>query len=235
MPGGDRRDRRRRDLLRRRSRRLRAAPQRGVRADQGAGDPDDLRQLRLRDRPRLRRLRLRVRHPARPRARPAIGRMDARAHRPGVQGLHARAAVRSAFPARRSGRPPRARVAAQGQRVPVRGQAGQPVRAARRSRAGARCWCSGTRTSRGSASYGGVLFVNCGSVGKPKDGDPRAAFAILEADETGAVRASIERVPYDAETSHATSRRSDCQASTPTSSSGRPRCPTAPTNSPRLR
>jgi predicted phosphodiesterase len=48
-------------------------------------------------------------------------------------------------------------------------------------------------------AYGGVLFVNCGSVGKPKDGDPRAAFAILEADETGAVRASIERVPYDAE------------------------------------
>jgi diadenosine tetraphosphatase ApaH/serine/threonine PP2A family protein phosphatase len=44
------------------------------------------------------------------------------------------------------------------------------------------------------------LFVNCGSVGKPKDGDPRAAFAILEADETGGVRASIERVAYDAET-----------------------------------
>ena len=48
-------------------------------------------------------------------------------------------------------------------------------------------------------TYGGVLFVNCGSVGKPKDGDPRAAFAILEADEHGPVRASIERVPYDAE------------------------------------
>jgi putative phosphoesterase len=47
--------------------------------------------------------------------------------------------------------------------------------------------------------YGGVLFVNCGSVGKPKDGDPRAAFGILELDHTGAVRASIERVPYDAE------------------------------------
>ncbi len=29
-------------------------------------------------------------------------------------------------------------------------------------------------------SYSGVRFVNCGSVGKPKDGDPRAAFAILE-------------------------------------------------------
>ncbi|MGO9820980.1 MAG: metallophosphoesterase family protein [Solirubrobacteraceae bacterium] len=48
-------------------------------------------------------------------------------------------------------------------------------------------------------SYGGVLFVNCGSVGKPKDGDPRAAFAILEAGVDGPVRASIERVPYDAE------------------------------------
>ena len=47
--------------------------------------------------------------------------------------------------------------------------------------------------------YGGVLFVNCGSVGKPKDGDPRAAFAILELDGTGQVRVSIERVPYDAE------------------------------------
>ncbi len=46
--------------------------------------------------------------------------------------------------------------------------------------------------------YGGVLFVNCGSVGKPKDGDPRAAFAILELADTGQVRASIERVPYDA-------------------------------------
>jgi putative phosphoesterase len=48
-------------------------------------------------------------------------------------------------------------------------------------------------------SYGGVLFVNCGSVGKPKDGDPRAGFAVLELDEDGRVQASIERVPYDAE------------------------------------
>lgn len=45
--------------------------------------------------------------------------------------------------------------------------------------------------------YGGVLFVNCGSVGKPKDGDPRAAFAVLEL-ANGRVEASIERVPYDA-------------------------------------
>jgi len=47
--------------------------------------------------------------------------------------------------------------------------------------------------------YGGVLFVNCGSVGKPKDGDPRAGFAILELDDAGEIAASIERVPYDAE------------------------------------
>jgi putative phosphoesterase len=46
--------------------------------------------------------------------------------------------------------------------------------------------------------YGAVLFVNCGSVGKPKDGDPRCAFAILESGAEG-VHASIERVPYDAE------------------------------------
>jgi putative phosphoesterase len=45
--------------------------------------------------------------------------------------------------------------------------------------------------------HGGVLFVNCGSVGKPKDGDPRGAFAVLEADGAG-VRVSIERVDYDA-------------------------------------
>src|SRR3954467_7835389 len=48
-------------------------------------------------------------------------------------------------------------------------------------------------------SYGGVLFVNCGSVGKPKDGDPRGAFAILRP-AAGAVEVTIERVAYDAET-----------------------------------
>jgi putative phosphoesterase len=45
--------------------------------------------------------------------------------------------------------------------------------------------------------YGGVLFVNCGSVGKPKDGDPRAAYALLE-ERGGEVEVSIERVGYDA-------------------------------------
>jgi putative phosphoesterase len=46
--------------------------------------------------------------------------------------------------------------------------------------------------------YGGVLFVNCGSVGKPKDGDPRAAFALLELDGDR-VAAEIDRIDYDAE------------------------------------
>ena len=46
--------------------------------------------------------------------------------------------------------------------------------------------------------YGGVLFVNCGSVGKPKDGDPRGAFAVLDA-SAGGVELSIERVEYDAD------------------------------------
>jgi putative phosphoesterase len=46
--------------------------------------------------------------------------------------------------------------------------------------------------------YGGVPFVNCGSVGKPKDGDPRGAFAILTPN-AGGVAVSIERVAYDAD------------------------------------
>jgi predicted phosphodiesterase len=45
--------------------------------------------------------------------------------------------------------------------------------------------------------YGGVLFVNCGAVGKPKDGDPRASFAVLD-DRNGGVSVSIERADYDA-------------------------------------
>jgi putative phosphoesterase len=44
--------------------------------------------------------------------------------------------------------------------------------------------------------YGGVLFVNCGSVGKPKDGDPRAGFAVLGSNSSD-VDVEIVRVPYD--------------------------------------
>jgi putative phosphoesterase len=45
--------------------------------------------------------------------------------------------------------------------------------------------------------YGGVRFVNCGSVGKPKDGDARAAFAVLQRTR-GGLDVHIERVEYDA-------------------------------------
>ena len=45
--------------------------------------------------------------------------------------------------------------------------------------------------------FGGVRFINCGSVGKPKDGDPRGAFAILTAG-VDTVEVVIERVAYDA-------------------------------------
>jgi diadenosine tetraphosphatase ApaH/serine/threonine PP2A family protein phosphatase len=36
--------------------------------------------------------------------------------------------------------------------------------------------------------------VNCGAVGQPRDGDPRAAFALLD---TMARTLTIVRVPYD--------------------------------------
>jgi putative phosphoesterase len=43
----------------------------------------------------------------------------------------------------------------------------------------------------------GVLFANDGSVGKPKDGDPRAAWALLTVQQTQSVQVEIRRVPYD--------------------------------------
>ena len=55
--------------------------------------------------------------------------------------------------------------------------------------------------------HGGVLFVNCGSVGKPKDGDARGAFAVLSPTDAG-VDARIERVSYDAESVAAQVRES---------------------------
>lgn len=44
---------------------------------------------------------------------------------------------------------------------------------------------------------GSTLVVNCGSVGRPVDGDPRASLALLEVDGTGRVRARIERVAWE--------------------------------------
>jgi putative phosphoesterase len=60
-------------------------------------------------------------------------------------------------------------------------------------------------------SHGDVLFVNCGSVGKPKDGDPRGAFAVLDPGG-GELHVTIERVAYDAETVAAEVRTSGLPA-----------------------
>ena len=48
--------------------------------------------------------------------------------------------------------------------------------------------------------------MNCGSVGKPKDGDPRISFATLEPGNSHA-QVGIERVAYDAEAVAAEMRR----------------------------
>ena len=45
---------------------------------------------------------------------------------------------------------------------------------------------------------GATLFVNDGSVGKPKDGDPRACWALIETSPTG-VRHEFHRAEYDIE------------------------------------
>jgi putative phosphoesterase len=43
----------------------------------------------------------------------------------------------------------------------------------------------------------GVLFINDGSVGKPKDGDPRAAWALLTVEAGKPVQVEVRRAPYD--------------------------------------
>lgn len=42
----------------------------------------------------------------------------------------------------------------------------------------------------------GIHFVNTGSVGRPKDGDPRGGYVLLEVDDAGA-RVKFVRVAYD--------------------------------------
>ncbi len=54
----------------------------------------------------------------------------------------------------------------------------------------------------------GVHFVNTGSVGRPKDGDARASYVLLEMNGTD-VHVDIVRVPYDVERSAAAIVESD--------------------------
>ena len=79
--------------------------------------------------------------------------------------------------------------------------------------------------------HGGVLFVNCGSVGKPKDGDPRAAFVVSPESRTTWLRwSSASSTPSTR--SHARSPPRACPRNTPASSfarrSGRSRHAVAP-------
>jgi predicted phosphodiesterase len=43
---------------------------------------------------------------------------------------------------------------------------------------------------------GGKIFINAGSVGKPKDEDPRTCVALLDI-TTDSVRIEFLRIPYD--------------------------------------
>ncbi|NLE10073.1 MAG: metallophosphoesterase family protein [Actinobacteria bacterium] len=48
-------------------------------------------------------------------------------------------------------------------------------------------------------SYGGRLFVNVGSVGRPKDGDPRAAHVVLSSSPGAPIEVEIRRITYEVE------------------------------------
>jgi predicted phosphodiesterase len=55
----------------------------------------------------------------------------------------------------------------------------------------------------------GIHFVNTGSVGRPKDGDWRAGYALLELDAVGALTVQFLRVDYDINTAVDGIRRSE--------------------------
>lgn len=56
---------------------------------------------------------------------------------------------------------------------------------------------------------GGVHFVNTGSVGKPKDGDPRACWVLLTVHDDGTVEVDTRRVDYDISSMAAAIREAD--------------------------
>lgn len=55
----------------------------------------------------------------------------------------------------------------------------------------------------------GIRFVNTGSVGRPKDGDPRAGYALLTVGEAGPPEVETVRVAYDVERAAAAILASD--------------------------
>jgi predicted phosphodiesterase len=56
---------------------------------------------------------------------------------------------------------------------------------------------------------GGVHFVNTGSVGRPKDGDWRAGFVVVDIDDSGTIQIDFERVEYDVDASITAIRQSE--------------------------
>jgi len=54
----------------------------------------------------------------------------------------------------------------------------------------------------------GIHFLNTGSVGRPKDGDWRAGFALVDIDVAGGSTIEFARVEYDVEQARKASRRS---------------------------
>jgi hypothetical protein len=120
-----------------------------------------------------------------------LRRLDARANQGRREGVRARAALRASRRPRRQACPPRARLAARGERVPLR-KTSRPAPSNVSPR-------SPTATSSSLATptpwiheHSGLPFVNCGSVGKPDRGDGPALFALLEPTDDG-VSASIHR------------------------------------------
>ena len=191
-----------RGLLRRRPRRLRPAPERGVRADRRARDPDDLRQLRLRDRARPRRLRLRVHHSRRT-VRWGSGRWAwTLAEHTGQQSkdfMREYLPFDVHFPVGGTRSPSSPRLTAQGQRIPFRGQAGQSVPAPRRRRDRSRCWSFGHTHKPGCTPMAASCSSTAAPVGKPKDGDPRSAFGASCGPPPRASRSRSSASKYDAE------------------------------------
>jgi putative phosphoesterase len=47
--------------------------------------------------------------------------------------------------------------------------------------------------------HGGVLFVNAGSAGRPKDGDTRAGYTMVRVVSSREIEVTVARVPYDVE------------------------------------
>ena len=162
------------------------------------GIPKHLRQLRLRDRARSRRLRLCVHHSGGPRARPALGGLDARTHRPALQGLHARVAVRRPLPASANATPiwstdHRARS------TNTYSRTSQPaLRAARRAPRATRCSSSVTPTSRGSTSTEACCSSTADRWASPRTAIRAQPSRSSRSAPTG-IEVTIERVAYDAE------------------------------------